>query len=170
MRFKQGKKVADLSKEETNEELLLEICEPSLCFSNLKSPVACFFGKNQWPAFVCEDKLLWTGKNNGVFLVKESYLALIRMDSSLRKGICGLSYEDAALALVLRDCNGKVIFLATKFDKASSRAEAELKGLAWALETTQVQGWKNLIWSTGAENIVKDIKPTLEPLKWHTGI
>ena len=48
-------------------------------------------------------------------------------DAAFKEGI-------AALAFVLRDSSGNVIYFETKLDTASSPFEAELRALAWALD------------------------------------
>lgn len=62
----------------------------------------------------------------------------------------------AALAVVLRDCNGKVLYL-------SSPAKAELKAIVWALEIAEAKSWINLIWSFDAQSIVKETNSSLDP-------
>ena len=86
------------------------------------------------------------------------------------KGNIDAAYKDgvAALAMVLRDSNSRVVFLATKLDAASSSLEAEMKAFAWALEMAQSMAWHKIIWSSDAQAMVKEINSNKDPLDWHT--
>ncbi|KAF3440064.1 hypothetical protein FNV43_RR18342 [Rhamnella rubrinervis] len=66
---------------------------------------------------------------------------------------------EAASAMVLRDSNRKVLFLASKLVKASSSPlEAELKALTWAMETAENLEWNWIVWSSDAQVLVREIK------------
>ncbi|KAF3438471.1 hypothetical protein FNV43_RR21233 [Rhamnella rubrinervis] len=69
----------------------------------------------------------------------------------------------AALALVVRDEQGQVVFLASKLDRATSAMEAELKALVWALQLARVEPWQQVIWSSDVKNIVSEVMLSSEP-------
>ena len=74
----------------------------------------------------------------------------------------------AALAMVVRDSCGKVLLLQTKLETAHSPMEAELKALSWALESVVSMSWRNLIWSSDAQFMVKEINSNSDPCEWNT--
>ena len=74
----------------------------------------------------------------------------------------------AALAMVQRNSEGEVLFLASKLETANSPKEAEMKALVWALEIAVSKNWSNLVWSLDAQVVVKEINSNIDPCDWST--
>ena len=85
----------------------------------------------------------------------------INTDAAFRNG-------GAAIACVVRDFLGNIVLLATKVTSCSSTYAAELMAIDWACDFADHFAWRNLIWSSDALTVVKDINSTEEPRGWDT--
>ncbi|KAF3456757.1 hypothetical protein FNV43_RR01411 [Rhamnella rubrinervis] len=75
---------------------------------------------------------------------------------------------EAALAVVMRDEKGRVLYLASYLTNAGSSLEAELKALEWALELAVEKEWNKVIWSSDAQAAVNEVKSVSDPCSWDT--
>ncbi|KAF3451878.1 hypothetical protein FNV43_RR07974 [Rhamnella rubrinervis] len=74
-----------------------------------------------------------------------------------------------ALAFVLRDEGGNIIYLASKLERAASPLEAEFMALEWALKLSEANYWSNITWSADSQDMVKAINAVEDPAQWDTG-
>lgn len=56
--------------------------------------------------------------------------------------------------MVVRDNEGTLLYLATDMMTCNSAYTAEVKALAWASAFAEEVGWKNVIWSVDAKELV----------------
>lgn len=68
--------------------------------------------------------------------------------------------------MVVRDCWGKVVYLASKNTRCSLVLEAELQAINWVAGLFLVV----VIWSSNSLYAVNDINGSLEPSYWQFGI
>ena len=72
----------------------------------------------------------------------------------------------SAIALVVRDHQGNLVFLASSVIDSMEPAFVELKALEWATSLLFERGWKNIEWCSDAKTIVNDIVSDKEPMSW----
>ena len=80
------------------------------------------------------------------------------------------SYKEgtSALALVVRDEQGRVVFLASQLESAENAMVAELKALVWALQIAKERSWQQVVWSSDAKTIVDEVLASYEPCGWES--
>ncbi|KAF3444745.1 hypothetical protein FNV43_RR14438 [Rhamnella rubrinervis] len=64
---------------------------------------------------------------------------------------------NAALALIMRNEQGRVLYLASKLVTAASSYEAELKALEWGFGLASENNWSKICWSSDALVVVNEI-------------
>ena len=70
----------------------------------------------------------------------------------------------STLAMVARNHSGKVIYIASSVEPVMVAAHAELKALEWESGKASELGWSNVLWCSGAMNLINDIVSILEPI------
>lgn len=68
--------------------------------------------------------------------------------------------------MVLRNSKGDFVRTSSKILSCESAFIAELYTLKWALELAELHGWINLLWSSYATNLVKEILSEEESEGW----
>ena len=72
----------------------------------------------------------------------------------------------SAIALVVRDYQGNLGFLASSIIDITELVSAELKALEWATNLLFEHGWNNIEWCSNAKTIVNDIVFDKKPMSW----
>lgn len=70
------------------------------------------------------------------------------------------------LPLVVKDDQGEIILLKRKFGRFGLAHEAETCALEWASEVAADNNWDNVIWSSDALAMVKEVSDVQEPGSW----
>ncbi|KAF3439960.1 hypothetical protein FNV43_RR18238 [Rhamnella rubrinervis] len=82
-----------------------------------------------------------------------------RPPSNYLKANTDAAYREGrtALAFVLRDDFGNIVYLASKLERASSPLEAEFMALECALKLSEAHHWSNILWSADSQEMVNAI-------------
>lgn len=62
-----------------------------------------------------------------------------------------------SIAIVVQDDSGGMILIMTKIIECKNAMCAELAALNWATRISDSRGWSNIIWSSDAKGLVKEI-------------
>ncbi|KAF3443322.1 hypothetical protein FNV43_RR13004 [Rhamnella rubrinervis] len=113
------------------------------------------------------------GSLGGNEMASQSIVALSSIEAEYReatKANTDAAYREGlvALAFVLRDDSGNIVYLESKLDRAESPLEAEFMALAWALKISEGKHWSNIIWSADSQEMVKEINVVEDPSQWET--
>lgn len=68
-----------------------------------------------------------------------------------------------ALAMVVRNDQGKLLYMASKLTSGPSAFSAEVKAPVWASAFAKEANWRNVIWSSDAKEVVHDVTMKEEP-------
>lgn len=72
----------------------------------------------------------------------------------------------AALALVIRDRQARLIFMGSKVMEANFPAQAELKVLHWGLQVTEFHKWQRIVRSMDTKQVVDELTSIVDPSGW----
>ncbi|KAF3437423.1 hypothetical protein FNV43_RR20176 [Rhamnella rubrinervis] len=102
----------------------------------------------------------------------DEFLSLRDLDDLARPGWIKINVDAAhntprsAAAMVVRNNDGKLIFLSSTVLNCNSSFEAELAALNWASGIAERGGWSKVIWEVDALEVVNAIEETGEPHCW----
>lgn len=65
--------------------------------------------------------------------------------------------EKAACVMLVRNNAGKLLYLATTIMACNLAYAANVKALAWASVLAKEAGWRNVIWSMDAKEVVSKV-------------
>lgn len=91
---------------------------------------------------------IWKPPPRGVFK--------INVDAAFSKG-------DAAFACIVRDDFGCLVMAASSLGTAPLVFAAELMAVYWAISLAESKGWRNIIISSDALNVVKEVHSLKKP-------
>lgn len=68
-----------------------------------------------------------------------------------------VSNGSSAMAMVVRNAEGQLIFVVTKWGVERDPAIAELEALIWAARSAKEYGWDSVEWQSDAQTVVNQI-------------
>ncbi|KAF3457990.1 hypothetical protein FNV43_RR02652 [Rhamnella rubrinervis] len=73
----------------------------------------------------------------------------------------------AAAALVIRNDQGHLLYLASKLFKCVSPFVAEVEALCWAADYVETCAWRMIEWETDAKDVETAVKAKEDPSNWY---
>lgn len=84
------------------------------------------------------------------------------MDVSISGGV-------SVTSMVVRNDEGRLVFIASLWGEETEPTKAELEALVWAARLAGENGWECVDWKFDAQAVVNEIRSLEDPCGWETG-